>query len=149
MANQTPRNRGRKRDLYTSTANGRSHTPQRISAAVFQPSQLTSGPLSFASPLPSLDGDWLYVVGSQRRYEMVRLDPTSGQMTAFNSMPAQGRQLCASCSSCSNRREGGARLATGPAPSGPTTLTTARRRMRGHLWRHPAVYWWRFPPPLS
>ncbi len=53
-----------------------------------QPSQLTAGPLSFASPLPSLDGDWLYVVGSQRRYEMVRLDPTSGQMTAFNSMPS-------------------------------------------------------------
>src|ERR1700687_1179760 len=35
MMSQTPRKRGRKRDLYTRIANGRSHAPQRISAAVF------------------------------------------------------------------------------------------------------------------
>jgi Tol biopolymer transport system component len=53
-----------------------------------QPFQLTAGPLSFAAPLPSLDGKWLYVVGTQRRYQLVRLNSTSGQVTALSSMPS-------------------------------------------------------------
>src|ERR1700730_18667640 len=35
MTSQTPRKRGRKRDLYTRIANGISHSPHSISAAVF------------------------------------------------------------------------------------------------------------------
>src|SRR5437867_6209864 len=33
MISQTPRKRGRKRDLYTRIAKGKSHRPQKISAA--------------------------------------------------------------------------------------------------------------------
>jgi serine/threonine protein kinase len=53
-----------------------------------QPLQLTSGPLSFASPLPSRDGQWVYMVGTQRRSELSRLDPTSGLATPLPSMPS-------------------------------------------------------------
>jgi Tol biopolymer transport system component len=38
--------------------------------------------------LPSVDGRWLYVVGDQDRYETIRLDPASGQITALTSMPS-------------------------------------------------------------
>jgi Tol biopolymer transport system component len=53
-----------------------------------RPIQLTAGPLSFSSPSPSLDGKWLYAVGTQNRYETVRLDPLSGQITTLTSMPS-------------------------------------------------------------
>jgi len=53
-----------------------------------RPIQLTAGPLSFSSPSPSLDGQWLYAVGTQNRYETVRLDPSSGQITSLTSMPS-------------------------------------------------------------
>lgn len=36
MMSQTPRNRGRKPDLYTRMARGKSHSPHRISAATTQ-----------------------------------------------------------------------------------------------------------------
>ena len=53
-----------------------------------RPIQLTAGPLSFSSPSPSLDGKWLYAVGAQYRYETIRLDPSSGQITSLTSMPS-------------------------------------------------------------
>jgi serine/threonine protein kinase/Tol biopolymer transport system component len=53
-----------------------------------RPIQLTAGPLSFSSPSPSLDGKWLYAVGAQYRYETIRLDPSSGQITTLTSMPS-------------------------------------------------------------
>jgi serine/threonine protein kinase len=53
-----------------------------------KPFQLTSGPLSFTSPLPSRDGQWLYLVGVQRRSELSRLDLTSGLATALPAMPS-------------------------------------------------------------
>jgi Tol biopolymer transport system component len=53
-----------------------------------RPIQLTAGPLSFSSPSPSLDGNWLYAVGTQNRYETIRLDPLSGQITTLTSMPS-------------------------------------------------------------
>jgi serine/threonine protein kinase/Tol biopolymer transport system component len=53
-----------------------------------RPIQLTAGPLSFSSPSPSLDGKWLYAVGTQYRYETIRLDPSSGQITTLTSMPS-------------------------------------------------------------
>ena len=53
-----------------------------------QPFQVTSGPLSFSSPLPSRDGQWLYLVGTQRRSELSRLDLASGLATALPSMPS-------------------------------------------------------------
>ena len=53
-----------------------------------QPFQLTSGPLSFSSPLPSLDQEWLYTVGRHRRSELVRIDVTTGLGTALVSLPS-------------------------------------------------------------
>ena len=53
-----------------------------------RPIQLTAGPLSFSSSSPSLDGKWLYAVGTQYRYETIRLDPSSGQITTLTSMPS-------------------------------------------------------------
>src|SRR6201987_4583900 len=53
-----------------------------------RPIQLTAGPLSFSSPSPSLDGKWLYAVGTQNRYETVRLDPLFGQITTLTSLPS-------------------------------------------------------------
>jgi len=53
-----------------------------------RPIQLTAGPLSFSSPSPSVDGKWLYAVGTQYRYETIRLDPSSGQITTLTSMPS-------------------------------------------------------------
>ena len=55
---------------------------------ISRPFQLTAGPLSFSSPSPSLDGKWLYAVGTQDRYETIRLDPSSGQITTLTSMPS-------------------------------------------------------------
>jgi DNA-binding winged helix-turn-helix (wHTH) protein len=47
------------------------------------PVQLTAGPLEFGAPTPSTDDKHLYVVGSQRRIELVRYDPRSRQFTSF------------------------------------------------------------------
>ncbi len=55
---------------------------------ISDPIQLTAGPLSYASPLPSADGKWIYVVGDENRYETIRLDPVSGQITALTTMPS-------------------------------------------------------------
>jgi Tol biopolymer transport system component len=48
-----------------------------------QPKQLTSGPLSFWTPIPSKDGKKLFVLGTQRRGELVRLDLKSGRFTPY------------------------------------------------------------------
>jgi serine/threonine protein kinase/Tol biopolymer transport system component len=48
-----------------------------------QPIQLTSGPLSFRSPLPSRDGKKLFVVGALARGELSRHDAKSEQFVPF------------------------------------------------------------------
>ena len=48
-----------------------------------QPLQLTTGPLQFYHPLPSKDGKKLFVVGMQRRGELVRYDAKSGEFVPF------------------------------------------------------------------
>jgi len=48
-----------------------------------QPVQLTNGPLQFSGPLPSKDGKRLFVVGEQRRAELVRYDAASGAFVPF------------------------------------------------------------------
>ena len=55
---------------------------------ISKPIPLTAGPLTYTSPLPSLDGKWVYVVGDENRYETIRLDPTTGQITAVTSLPS-------------------------------------------------------------
>ena len=41
------------------------------------PTQLTVGPLMFSNPTPSVDGKTLFVIGQQRRFDLVRLDGKS------------------------------------------------------------------------
>ena len=48
-----------------------------------QPFQLTSGPMSFYSPLPSKDGKKLFVVGALTRGELSRYDAKSAQFAPF------------------------------------------------------------------
>jgi eukaryotic-like serine/threonine-protein kinase len=48
-----------------------------------EPIQLTSGPLSFHSPQPSLDGKKIFVIGEQPRGELVRYDAKSGQFISY------------------------------------------------------------------
>jgi len=48
-----------------------------------QPVQLTSGPMSFFSPLPSKDGKKLFVVGALARGELSRYDSKSAEFLPF------------------------------------------------------------------
>jgi Tol biopolymer transport system component/predicted Ser/Thr protein kinase len=48
-----------------------------------QPFQLTSGPMTFSSPLPSKDGKKLFVVGALARGELVRYDAKSAEFVPF------------------------------------------------------------------
>jgi eukaryotic-like serine/threonine-protein kinase len=48
-----------------------------------QPVQLTSGPMTFSSPLPSKDGKKLFVVGALARGELARYDAKSAAFTPF------------------------------------------------------------------
>jgi Tol biopolymer transport system component len=41
------------------------------------PTQLTVGPLMFSNPTPSLDGKNLFVIGQQRRFDLIRLQDKS------------------------------------------------------------------------
>jgi serine/threonine protein kinase/Tol biopolymer transport system component len=47
------------------------------------PVQLTSGPLNFRGPQPSYDGKKVFAVGVQRRGELMRYDPRSGQFAPY------------------------------------------------------------------
>jgi len=48
-----------------------------------RPLQLTSGPMTFSSPLPSKDGKKLFVVGALARGELVRSDARSAEFVPF------------------------------------------------------------------
>jgi serine/threonine protein kinase/Tol biopolymer transport system component len=47
--------------------------------AATEPTQLTVGPLMFTNPTPSLDGKKLFVIGQQRRFDLIRLQGKSQQ----------------------------------------------------------------------
>jgi Tol biopolymer transport system component len=47
------------------------------------PTQLTVGPLLFTNPTPSADGKKLFVIGQQRRFDLVRFAGQSGQSSIF------------------------------------------------------------------
>ena len=75
--------------VFQSTRNGTSniwavadatHWWQKTSR---EPVQLTNGPLQFGLPLPSKDGKRLFVVGEQRKAELVRFDAASGAFVPF------------------------------------------------------------------
>jgi eukaryotic-like serine/threonine-protein kinase len=48
-----------------------------------QPVQLTTGPMTFSSPLPSKDGKKLFVVGALARGELARYDTKSAEFVPF------------------------------------------------------------------
>jgi Tol biopolymer transport system component/DNA-binding winged helix-turn-helix (wHTH) protein len=47
-----------------------------------KPVQLTAGPMDFQSPVSSVDGKKLFVIGEQPRGELVRFESTSGQFVS-------------------------------------------------------------------
>jgi eukaryotic-like serine/threonine-protein kinase len=47
------------------------------------PVQLTSGPMSFHAPQPSLNGKQIFAIGEQQRGELERLDSKSGQFLPY------------------------------------------------------------------
>jgi serine/threonine protein kinase/Tol biopolymer transport system component len=48
-----------------------------------QPIQITSGPLTFGYPAPSLNDDRLFVIGTEQRGQLQRFDNKSGQFIPF------------------------------------------------------------------
>ncbi len=48
-----------------------------------EPVQLTAGPMDFRSPVSSIDGKRLFVIGEQLRGELVRFESKSGQFVPF------------------------------------------------------------------
>ena len=48
-----------------------------------KPMQMTSGPLSYRSPVPTQDGRELFAVGDQRRGELVRYDPKAREFMPY------------------------------------------------------------------
>lgn len=45
--------------------------------------QLTAGPMNFRSPVSSIDGKRLFVIGEQLRWELVRFESKSGQFVPY------------------------------------------------------------------
>jgi serine/threonine protein kinase len=54
------------------------------------PMQLTTGPVSFANPLPSFDGKKIYALGTVRRAELVKYDRSSQQFVPVGDGPPVG-----------------------------------------------------------
>jgi eukaryotic-like serine/threonine-protein kinase len=48
-----------------------------------EPTQLTVGPLMFSNPTPSPDGKKLFVIGQQRRFDLVRLGRASQEFSMY------------------------------------------------------------------
>ena len=55
-----------------------------------EPTQLTVGPLMFSSPTPSPDGKKVFVIGQQRRFDLIRLDTKSPQFAIYLSGVSAG-----------------------------------------------------------
>jgi serine/threonine protein kinase/Tol biopolymer transport system component len=59
------------------------HETQSWFRKAAQPTQLTVGPLMFSNPTPSPDGKKLFVLGQQRRFDLVRLEGKSKQFSIY------------------------------------------------------------------
>lgn len=55
-----------------------------------EPMQLTTGPVSFAHPLPSLDGKKIFALGTVQRGELVKYDRSSQQFVPVGNGPPVG-----------------------------------------------------------
>jgi eukaryotic-like serine/threonine-protein kinase len=75
--------------VFESSRNGRSDLWAILEKRDFfhnenhAPVQLTSGPLSFHSPQPSLDGKRIFTIGEQPRGELERFDAKSGEFVPY------------------------------------------------------------------
>src|SRR5207245_1325254 len=84
--NWTP---GGKYFVFESTRNGRTDVwairdrTGRLQKSSQEPAQLTLGSMSFWTPVPSRDGKKLFVLGTQRRGELVRFDTKSGHFVPY------------------------------------------------------------------
>jgi serine/threonine protein kinase/Tol biopolymer transport system component len=61
-----------------------------IRKASTEPTQLTVGPLMFSSPTSSPDGKKVFVIGQQRRFDLIRLDTKSPQFSIYLSGVSAG-----------------------------------------------------------
>jgi Tol biopolymer transport system component len=57
--------------------------PSLFSKSSRAPTQVTVGPLLFSNPTPSTDGTHLFVIGQQRRFDLVRFTDRETQFTAI------------------------------------------------------------------
>jgi eukaryotic-like serine/threonine-protein kinase len=75
--------------VFQSTKNNRTHIfaiqekSGLFRAVTKGPTQLTAGPLNYYAPLPSADGKRLFVIGSQPRGELSRLDSKTQQFVPY------------------------------------------------------------------
>jgi eukaryotic-like serine/threonine-protein kinase len=75
--------------VFQSTQNSRTHIwAVQEKAGLFhkataEPIQLTAGPLNYYSPVPSVDGKKIFVVGSQARGELSRFDVKTQQFVPY------------------------------------------------------------------
>ena len=111
-----------------------------------EPTQLTVGPLMFSNPTPSVDGKKLFVIGEQRRFDLVRLDGKSqfsiylpGVSAGEADIHAQ-RRVDRLTWRIRNSRCGGANWTEVPGPSSPMRRCRCIRRVgrrmepRSRLW---------------
>ena len=68
---------------HTQNIWARRESTSFFSKASAEPMQLTVGPLLFSNPTPSTDGKKLFVIGQQRRFDLVRLDSKSQQFSVY------------------------------------------------------------------
>jgi Tol biopolymer transport system component len=75
--------------IFQSTQNSRTHIwaiqekAGLLRKSMGEPIQLTAGPLNYYSPVPSVDGKKLFVVGSQPRGELSRLNSKTQQFEPY------------------------------------------------------------------
>jgi len=72
--------------VFQSTRNGQTHIWGMPTGGLFRkaaPFQLTSGPVSYFMPAPSADGKQVFVLGSQARGELQRLDEKTGRFEPY------------------------------------------------------------------
>ncbi|MGD0225880.1 MAG: protein kinase [Terriglobia bacterium] len=75
--------------IFQATRNGRTHIwATQDKAGLFrkvadEPIQLTAGPLNYFTPVPSVDGKRLFVVGSQPRGELSHFDSKTQQFVPY------------------------------------------------------------------
>ena len=74
--------------FQSASSSGQDIWALREERSIFQrgrnlPAKLTVGPLLFSNPTPSADGTKLFVIGQQRRFDMIRFAGQSGESSVY------------------------------------------------------------------